>query len=228
MMENRKHVAYLLPHTDVTSEMDCQRLLPSHVIHVQRMWLDDVGQEAERTMVERELPAALRYLKGVAPYQCAVFGCTSASAVNGREGMLAIQRQMEQELGCPAITALGAVLWEIERRQARSVAVLTPYTREVNCFLRETLETFGVSVCHIAGMGLSGDGDIAALEPQAILDYTRSQRSSIPARTELCFFSCTNARSAEIRDQLEACAGRPFITSNQCVIDYIKALDRTP
>lgn len=98
-MENRKHVAYLLPHTDVTSEMDCQRLLPNHVIHVQRMWLDDVGQEAERTMVERELPAALRYLKGVAPYQCAVFGCTSASAVNGREGMLAIQRQMEQELG---------------------------------------------------------------------------------------------------------------------------------
>lgn len=106
-VENLRHVAYLLPHTDVTAEMDCARMLPGHVIHVQRMWLDDVGEEAERRMVAEELPAALRYLKGVAPYGCAVFGCTSASAANGREGMLAIERQMRRELSCPSITALG-------------------------------------------------------------------------------------------------------------------------
>ena len=223
-MENLKHVAYLLPHPDVTSEMDCRRMLPGHVIHVQRMWLEDVGEEAERAMVEEELPAALRYLKGVAPYRCAVFGCTSASAANGREGMLAIEALMERELGCPAVTALGAVLREIERRQARAVAVLTPYTRPVNDFFRKTMADFGVEVCRIDGMGLSEDLDIAALEPSAILDYARAQVEHIPAQADLCFFSCTNLRSAEIRGQLEQCLGRPVITSNQCVIDYIQSL----
>lgn len=223
-MERFQHVAYLLPHTDVTAEMDCHRMLPHHVIHAQRMWLDNVGEEAERRMVARELPVALRYLKGVAPYQCAVFGCTSASAVNGREGMLAIQQQMERELGCPSITVLGAVLREIEERKARSVAVLTPYTQEVNTFFRKTMETFGVEMCSIAGMGLSSDNDIAALEPSAILDYARFQKERIPVQADLCFFSCTNARSAEIREQLEECLSRPVITSNQCVIRYIQSL----
>ena len=125
-------------------------------------------------MVARELPAALRYLKGIAPYRYAVFGCTSASAVNGREGMLAIQQQMERELGCPSITVLGAVLREIENRKARSVAVLTPYIQEVNIFFRKTMETFGVEMCSIAGMGLPSDNDIAALKPSTILDYARS------------------------------------------------------
>jgi len=223
-MERFKHLAYLLPHTDVTTEMDCHRMLPHHVIHTQRMWLDNVGEEAERNMVARELPAALRYLKGIAPYQYAVFGCTSASAVNGREGMLAIQQQMERELGCPSITVLGAVLREIENRKARSVAVLTPYIQEVNIFFRKTMETFGVEMCSIAGMGLPSGNDIAALEPSTILDYARSQREHIPAQADLCFFSCTNVRSTEIREQLEECLGRPVITSNQCVIRYIQSL----
>ena len=223
-VENLRHVAYLLPHTDVTAEMDCARMLPGNVIHVQRMWLDDVGEEAERRMVAEELPAALRYLKGVAPYGCAVFGCTSASAANGREGMLAIERQMRRELSCPSITALGAVLKEIDRRGARSVEVLTPYTEAVNVFFRETLERFGVKVSFIAGMGLSCDNDIAALDPADICGWARSQRECVPKEADLCFFSCTNLRAAEVQKELEGCVGRPVITSNQCVIDYIKAL----
>lgn len=36
-MERFKHLAYLPPHTDVTTEMDYHRMLPHHVIHTQRM-----------------------------------------------------------------------------------------------------------------------------------------------------------------------------------------------
>ena len=134
--EERKHIAYLLPHTDVTSEMDCAAMLPGYVLHVERMWLDSVSEKAEQHMVEEEFPRALQYLKGVVPYHCAIFGCTSASAANGRAGMEALERQMSQVLDCPAITALGAVLRGIEARQAKSVAVFTPYTQEVNRFFR--------------------------------------------------------------------------------------------
>ena len=175
-------------------------------------------------MVARELPAALRYLKGVAPYRCAVFGCTSASAVNGVDGMYEIQELMQRELGCPAITVLGAVLQEIKNRGATRVAVLTPYTQQVNQFFAKTLEQFQVSVCYIAGMGLVNDGDIAALTPDEIVAYGHRQSQMIPPEADLCFFSCTNVRAAEVIKQLTQAVGKPVISSNQCVVDYIRRL----
>lgn len=218
------HVAFVIPHTDVTGEMDFHRFLPDHVVHVQRMWLGDVSKEAEQKMVAEELPAALRYLKGVAPYKCAVFGCTSASAVNGVDGMFAMQELMSRELGCPAISVMGAVLHEIRQRNAKSVAVFTPYTDEVNAFVRQTMETFGVSVASICGMGLILDADIAALSPEQISDFVYANRDNVPDEADLCFFSCTNVRSAEIRQELSDLIGKTFITSNQCVIDYVRNL----
>ena len=64
-MKEFSHVAYLIPHTDVTGEIDCHRMLPDCVVHVKRMWLDEVSEEAERKMVQEELPRALHYLLSV-------------------------------------------------------------------------------------------------------------------------------------------------------------------
>ena len=61
-MKEFSHLAYLIPHTDVTGEIDCHRMLLDCVVHVKRMWLDEVSEEAERKMVQEELPRALHYL----------------------------------------------------------------------------------------------------------------------------------------------------------------------
>ena len=218
------HIAYVAPHTDVVGEMDCLRMLPDHVVHTERMWLDEVSEQAEQKMVCDELPRSLRYLKGIAPFKCAIFGCTSASVVNGRAGMETIEKLMSDELGCPAITVFGAVLKEIRTRHAKSVAVFTPYTNEVNAFLKNTMETFGVNVIYMAGIGLVSDNDIAALTPKEIKSFAQKKAPELPEETDLCFFSCTNVRSAEVREDLSQILGRPLITSNQCVIDFIKGL----
>ena len=73
-------------------------------------------------------------------------------------------------------------------------------------------------------MGLSDDGEIAALNPEAVFAFAEGQKASFPGQTDLCFFACTNVRAAEIRDRLAQCLGRPCITSNQCIIDYIRSL----
>ena len=60
---NKLHVALLITHTDITIEADLhQSLAPSYVIHAQRMWLDNVEEEAEKRMVDIEFPKALQYL----------------------------------------------------------------------------------------------------------------------------------------------------------------------
>lgn len=112
-MKEWRHVAYVIPNTDVTGEMDFLTLAPDYVVHAQRMWL-------------------------------------------------------------------GAVLHEIERHQAKSVAMFTPYTGDANTFVKGTMEKFGVNVCFISGMGLVSDIDIAARKPDEILAYVADRKDQIP------------------------------------------------
>ena len=86
-METRKHAALLIPHTDRTLETDLQESVPGLILHTQRLRPEDVSGEAERRMVREELPGSLAYLVPAGPFDCAVFGCTSASVSNGRKGM---------------------------------------------------------------------------------------------------------------------------------------------
>lgn len=74
----------------------------------------------------------------------------------------------------------------------------------------------------IRGMGLVSDNDIAALTPEKILAFARHTAWDLPGETDLCFFSCTNVRSAEIRQELSAVLKVPVITSNQCMIDFVR------
>ena len=120
------------------------------------------------------------------------------------------------------ITAFGVVLRQIERYQPKTLSILTPYTEDVNAFFKKTMEEFGVSVAFIRGMGLVSDNDIAALTPEKILAFARHTAWDLPRETDLCFFSCTNVHSAEIRQELSAVLKVPVITSNQCVIDFVR------
>ena len=59
-----KRIALLLPNTDTILETDLQISLPSNIIiHTARMQLDEVGKEAEKRMVDEELPRAVSALK---------------------------------------------------------------------------------------------------------------------------------------------------------------------
>ncbi len=223
-MAAHKHAALLIPHTDRTLETDLQASVPGLIVHTQRMWLEDVSGEAERRMVQEELPGSLAYLLPAGPYDCAVFGCTSASVSNGREGMERIEAQVSETLHCPALSAFGAVLRQIRAANAHRIAILTPYTGEVNAFFRAAMEQFGVSVTAIAGMGLLKDPEIAATTPGHILRFARAQAETLSRDAELCFVSCTNLRAAEIRGELSAALGIPVITTNQCIADYLKSL----
>ena len=134
------HTALLIPHTDRILETDLQAFAPGLTLHTQRMWLENVSGEAERRMVDEELPRALAYLAPAGPYDCAVFGCTSASVSHGRAGMERIEEEIAKTLQCPAISAFGAVLRQIGEVRAKNISILTPYTDEVNSFFRTAME----------------------------------------------------------------------------------------
>ena len=59
-----KRIALLLPNTDTILGNGSANSLPSNIIiHTARMQLDEVGKEAEKRMVDEELPRAVSSLE---------------------------------------------------------------------------------------------------------------------------------------------------------------------
>ena len=220
---NPTRVALLIPHTDTTLETDLKRELPQYyVLHTQRIPLGEVGLEAEKKMVSVDLPAALDYMEGITDFDFAVFGCTSASAVYGSDGVGRLEEMISEKLGCIAKSALGAVLDQLESIGNRNISLVTPYDDEVNGFMMGVLKEFGFTVDYSCGMGLRNDIEIARIQPTEIVDFVKHNASCIGSVEGTVLVSCTNLRATEIREKLEGILGRPVVTSNQSIINWLK------
>jgi len=215
-------VALLIPHTDTTLETDLERELPEHyIVHTQRVPLKEVGLEAEKKMVSVDLPIALDNLEGITDFDFAVFGCTSASAVYGSDGVDRLEELISERLGCIAKSALGAVLDQLREVGNRKVSLVTPYDEEVNSFMIDVLDDYGFTVDYSCGMGLRNDFEIAKIEPTEIIEFAKHNLAGISSADGTVLVSCTNLRATEIREDLELILGRPVVTSNQSIVNWI-------
>jgi len=217
-----KRIALIIPHTDITLETDLQKNLPqNHILHTHRMWLDEVGEEAEKRMVDEELPRGLTFLKGIAEFDAVIFGCTSASAVYGVGGLKRLEAFISSEMNCRGISAFGAVLEQIAKRRPERISLITPYTPEVNEFMVKSLNEFGVEVSFNSGLGLTDDREISKVRPEVILDLINKCKEEIKKESDLLFVSCTNFRSMEIKEEIEALLEMDAVTSNHSIFDWI-------
>ncbi len=216
-----KRVGLIVPSTNTVMEPDLYRNLPSGTtVHTSRMLLEgSVTVEAEELMLDVYLPDCARQIGTLQP-DVVVFGCTSAGALRGPEYERQLAGGISETTGAPTITIMGAVVDELQRLAVKNVAVLTPYSEEINDTIKESLETSGFTVPYINGMDVKGAFNIAAVSPAEIVNYVKEQLAGVAS--DCLFVSCANLRSVEVLDKIREAAGRPVITSNQAVLAGVK------
>jgi maleate isomerase len=213
-----KRVGVIVPSSNTTVEADFVRALPAGVtIHAARMFLAETTAEAERRMIYDHVPIAVADLATLRPHVVA-FACTSGGAVLGAEGEAKLIGDIARETGATVVSTNDAVGTAIERqgRQQR-IAVLTPYIDELNQAIRAGLERRGLTVVHIAGLGITDNFGICSVTPPEILAF--AERELTDRTFDLLFVSCTNFRAVEARPLLQRRFGVPVVTSNQATID---------
>lgn len=221
-MEKMFRVGLLVPSSNTVMEVDLYRNLPPRItVHTARMYLEETTPEGERKMISEELPRAARLLKTLRPH-LVIFGCTSAGALSGPNFSSEINRDIGSIVGCPVLDILTAVTEQLNRIRARKLAVLTPYSSELNGSIKARLEGYGFQVLSIAGMGITVNFDLASPTPEEIVDF--AQKSRVPLEAEAFFISCTNFRAMEALPQLRQLFNLPIITSNQAIIEKIKRI----
>jgi maleate isomerase len=212
-----RRVGVVVPSSNTTVEADFAQALPAGVsVHTARMFLAETTAEAERRMIYDHVPTAVTDLATLRPHVVA-FACTSAGAVLGAEGEAALIDNIARETGAPVVSTNQAVGKAIERHGGKRVAVLTPYVDELNRAIRAGLERRGLSVVHIAGLGMTDNFAISNVTPGEILAFAERELDGLAY--DLLFVSCTNFRAVEARPLLMQRFGVPVVTSNQATID---------
>jgi maleate isomerase len=207
----RGRIGLIIPSSNTTMEPELYRIAPPGVsIHISRIPLKDVTRDSLLEMERHTLRAAMELLD--ANVDLVLYGCTSGSLIGGPGFDRMISSKISETIKRPAVTTATAVIEALETIGARRIVVATPYIDEVNDEERRFLESHGIRVMRIMGLGIKNNLDIGRITPEEVYRFARSLYSE---GADALFISCTNLRTIEIIEPLERDLGIPVVTSNQ-------------
>ncbi|MBA3414580.1 MAG: aspartate/glutamate racemase family protein [Chloroflexia bacterium] len=214
MYGERGRIGLITLATDTSVLPEYQRVLPPGVAVYPAPILLPRGEVTPAALAEMladdglERAASLLTWAGVGAIG---FACTSGSFVHGVGWDRVLVERIERAAGVPATTTATAVVEALRAVGARTVAVATPYTDDLNRIERGFLEGNGFTVASIAGLGRGTDAEIGRLGPD---DAVRLAAEVDRPEADAIFVSCTNWHCLEAVPELEAHLGKPVVTSN--------------
>lgn len=206
----RRRIGLLVPSSNTTMEPELHRMTPGGVsIHTARMRLVETTPEKLVEMADDAGRAA--HLLATAEVDFIVYGCTTGSLIGGVEWEERLVQGIERETGVPTISTSRAVIDALKALNVERVAVATPYIDVLNRLERAFLESHGIEVTAIRGLGIVRNVEIGRTEGAAVEELVRA----VAGGADAVFISCTNLPTIGLIEPLEAGLRRPIVTSNQ-------------
>lgn len=200
--------------TDETLEWEVRGTLARHdlnLLHARIPARADVTPEDLRSMApEMTRTAALlpRDLSVVG------YGCTSASAIIGAAEVSRLIQ--EAHPGTPVTNPLGGVVAALRALGATRVAMVTPYVAEVSAPMRRALADHGIDVVAAVSFDQHEDWTVARIA-EASTQAAMLEVGRAPG-VQAIFTSCTNLRTFNVIEPVEAVLGLPVVSSNQALL----------
>ncbi len=218
----RGRLGLLVPSSNSTNEPEFGPVLPDGVsLHTGRLPLEDVNADELSAMAETATAAAEHLAH--AGVDVVAYGCTTGSLVKGHDYAEDLEARLADTTGVPAVATALSVERALEALGAETVSVVTPYVADLNDREREFLQTAGFDVASIGGRGIEPNREIGMLSPEAAY---RQASAAVDEGADAVFISCTNYRTFEAIEPLEADLERPVVTSNQATLwDALRRLD---
>ncbi|MFD1563146.1 aspartate/glutamate racemase family protein [Haloarchaeobius amylolyticus] len=210
--EGRGQLGLVVPSSNTTAEPEFRAHLPDSVtVHGARMALESVTVDELDAMSDDAARAA--ELLGHADVDAVAYACTTGSLLHGPGFDAELEERLADAAGVPAVATARSVVRALETLDAERIAVVTPYTSDLDEKERDFLEAAGFEVASIDGRGLAANTAIGELTPD---DASRQVLAAVGDAEDLdaVFVSCTNYRSLAAVEDLESKLGVPVITSN--------------
>ncbi len=135
-------------------------------------------------------------------------------------------RRIRERTGIPATTAVLALNELLALGGVERLALLTPYTADVQERIVRNYGAIGVEVVAEQHLGISVNHDFALVEPTTLLG---SMRELAAARPQAFTTFCTNLRAAPLAQQVERELGIPLLdTVSTTVWGMLRAVGADP
>jgi maleate isomerase len=216
----RAKIGVLVPFTNVNLEPDMEMMrAPDTTLHFARLGGYDVdeipGFEQMAGLGAADITETLRLISGVRP-DVVLYGCTSATLTHGSGFDRDLAQRIKLMSGAKCLTAAGSLVAGIQAFGAAKVGFASPYLGEINDQAIAFLHDEGIETVRCADIGRAldnyGQGE---LTPQEV--FSLALRADHP-EAQAIVLSCTDMRSTEAIEQIEAALGKPVVTSNQALM----------
>ncbi|ELY60903.1 Asp/Glu/hydantoin racemase [Natronococcus amylolyticus DSM 10524] len=218
----------IVPSSNTTAEPEFREFAPEGTtVHAARMALESVTVDALDEMSHDAVRGG--ELLGHADVDAVAYACTTGSLLHGPGFDAELEAEIGEAAGVPAVATARSVCRALEALDAERIAVVTPYTADLDAKEREFLEAAGFEVVAIEGRGIEANTEIGTLEPEdAHEQVLEVVNAHLAASIDAVFLSCTNYQSLEAVGDLEAELGVPVVTSNGATLwDLCRHLDTT-
>ncbi len=211
----RARIGILVPASDTTCENEFRKMAPEGVsIHVSRMAFPGTNTPEALSRLIDEVEEVAKLLIP-ASVDAIAFCCTSGSFIKGPGYDQEIIRRIKRVFPGTVTTTTTSVIEAFKALDIKRVAVASPYIDEINQALKRYLESVGIEVVSIKGLGIVKDTEVGKLTPEVA--YELAKKIDRP-EAQAVFISCTNFRSLEVIDILEKDLEKPVVTSNQATM----------
>ena len=203
-----RHFGVLIPSTNTTVEIECRLLPMTYQAHVGRLRSSGGSFSPSR---DEDVDYQSRLL-GTAKVELVMLAQTSASLF-ADDYDEAVTRRMSAGAGVPSITSAQAVGRAVRALGARRIAIVSPYSVEVNQRARDYFAAkHGLDTVALEGFGATDAYAIGKLGPQNARDaFARIDRPEIEAFVVPGGNFPTMASIAAWEREL----GKPVVTTNQ-------------
>lgn len=212
----RLRIGLIIPSSNTTMEPEFSLFTPDGIsIHSCRLPLEKVT-ENELAGMENNLQESSKLLSHVNP-EVIAFGCTTGSLIKGKGYDTKLEEKIQSSTGIPAVATARAVLKDLREHQINDVAIVTPYTDEINEKEKQFFIENGFNVRKITGLNLAENKKIGEQPPDKTYRLGKKVANANP-ECDGIFISCTNFRTFGILSTLEDDIGKKVVSSNQATL----------
>jgi maleate isomerase len=139
-------------------------------------------------------------------------------------------QRISERTGIPATTAVLALNELLALRGVTRLALVTPYTADVQRRIVDNYRTIGIEVVAERHLGISVNHDFALVEPDHLLALMHEVvHEAGPARPQAITTFCTNLRAAPLAERVEAELDVPLLdTVSTTVWGQLRAVGADP
>lgn len=211
---HRAAIGLIVLAVDSTIEHEYRAILPLDgvALYINRIPFPNEVTPATLAAMEDELIDGAALIHPGRRLDVLAYGCTSGTVVIGEEKVFAKLRQVRPGIECTSPMTAGVA--GCKAMGAKSLALITPYTRDINEMLRDFIEARGVRVPVLATFNNADDEEVARIDQasirDAVLDVGRGQVDAV-------FVSCSSLHVSPVIEECEAALGKPVMSSDQAM-----------